>query len=98
LAELLAAAGERADRVTQTRSEPWAIRYLAAGRPTSVLPPAPLNPADGLKLANLLADRIDEVITAVLKGLDLSEAEYRRALDLTVKELRAAATNGWEPL
>jgi hypothetical protein len=98
LAELPVAPGEISDRVNPTAREPWAIRYLQAGRPTSVLAPAPLSPADQVKLAHLQADQVAGVIRAVLDGLNLSDEDFRRGMDLTVKELRAAAGQGWEPL
>jgi hypothetical protein len=98
LAELLAAAGDRADRVSDTRSASWAIGYLAASRPTSVLAPAPLNPADQLRLAHIQADQIVGVIRAVLNGLELTDADYTRGIDLAIKELRASSSQGWEPL
>ncbi|MGA3031597.1 MAG: hypothetical protein ABSE58_12860 [Candidatus Limnocylindrales bacterium] len=98
LRELLAAAQERSGRVNETRSEPWAIRYLQAGRPTSVLARAPSSPADGVKLAHLQADQIVGVIRAVLNGLDLSEEEWERGIKIAQDALRAAATQGWAPL
>ena len=98
LRELLVAAQGRSDRVNCTRSEPWAIGYLQAGRPTSVLAPAPLSAADQAKLAHIQADHMVGVIRAVLEGLNLSDADYTRGIDLAIKELRAASSQGWEPL
>jgi len=98
LAELLVEAHELSDRASETRSEPWAIRYLQAGRPTSVLARAPSSPADGVKLAHLQADQIVGVIRAVLNGLDLSEEEWERGIKIAQDALRAAATQGWAPL
>jgi hypothetical protein len=44
------------------------------------------------------ADQLVGVIRAVLEGLNLSDADYTRGIDLAIKELRAAASQGWEPL
>jgi hypothetical protein len=38
------------------------------------------------------------VLRAVLEGLNLSDADYIRGSDLAIKELRAASSQGWEPL
>jgi hypothetical protein len=57
-----------------------------------------LSPADQVKLAHIQGDQIVGVIRAVLHGLNLSDADYTRGIDLAIKELRAAAANGWEPL
>jgi hypothetical protein len=84
-----------ADHTDSTR---WALRYLEAGRPTSVLAPAPLSPADQAKLAYAQADQIVGVIRAVLEGLDVSDADYARGIDLARKALRASSAHGWEPL
>jgi hypothetical protein len=37
------------------------------------------------------------VLRAVLEGLNLSDADYTRGVDLAIKELRAAG-QGWDPL
>ena len=97
LRALLATAQDLSDRVTETR-EPWAIRYLEAGRPTSVMAQAPLNPQDAVKLAVLQADQVGNVIRAVLDGLKLSDDDFRRGIDLAIRELRANSRDGWEPL
>jgi hypothetical protein len=57
-----------------------------------------LSPADQIKLAHFQGDQIVGVIQAVLTGLNLSDADYTRGIDLVIKELRASAANGWEPL
>ncbi len=98
LRELLAAAQLRAERATETRSEPWAIAYLAAGRPTSVLAQPRVDPADAVKLVYLQADRLVAIIRAVLTGLDLSDADFKRGIAIAQQELRAASRDGWEPL
>jgi hypothetical protein len=54
--------------------------------------------ADQLKLAHSQADQIGGVIRAVLEGLKLSDEDYTRGIDLAIKELRAASSQGWEPL
>ncbi len=38
------------------------------------------------------------VLRAVLEGLDLSDEDYTRGVDLAMAALRAASANGWEPL
>jgi hypothetical protein len=38
------------------------------------------------------------VIRAVLEGLNLSDADYTRGVDLARNALRAASSQGWEPL
>ncbi len=96
--ELLAAAGEITERAAETRSEPWAIAYLQANRPTSVLAPAPLSPADQVKLADIQADQMVGVLRAVLEGLNLSDEGYTRGVDLAIEALRASSSQGWEPL
>jgi hypothetical protein len=57
-----------------------------------------MSPADQLKLASAQADQMAGVIRAVLKGLNLSDADYTRGIDLAIKELRAYSAQGWEPL
>ena len=84
-----------ADRLDSTR---WALRYLEASRPTSVLAAAPLSPVDKAKLAYAQADQMVGVLRAVLEGLDLSDADYTRGIDLAIKELQEASGQGWEPL
>jgi len=81
--ELLVAAGER---------------YLEASRPTSVLAAAPLSPGDKAKLAYAQADQMVSVLRAVLEGLNLSDADYTRGIDLAIEALRASSSQGWEPL
>jgi hypothetical protein len=76
----------------------WALRYLEASRPTSVFAPANLSAEDKTKMAYAQADQLVGVIRAVLEGLKLSDADYTRGIDLTIKELRAASAQGWEPL
>jgi hypothetical protein len=57
-----------------------------------------MSPADQVKLAEIQADQMAGVIRAVLKGLDLSDADHTRSIDLAIKELRAASSQGWDPL
>jgi hypothetical protein len=97
LRELLAAAQLRAERATETRSEPWAIAYLKTVRGFKP-PPPPMSPADQVKLAEIQADQMVGVIRAVLEGLKLSDADYTRGIDLAIRELRANSRDGWEPL
>jgi LmbE family N-acetylglucosaminyl deacetylase len=99
LAQVDALGAKVALAATDTRdSTRWALRYLEACRPSSVLAPAPLSPADQRKLASAQADHMVGVLRAVLEGLNLSDADYIRGSDLAIKELRAASSQGWEPL
>lgn len=91
-AKVALAASDTAD------STRWALRYLEACQPTSVLPPALLSPADQIKLAYAEADQMVGVVRAVLEGLKLSDADYTRGIDLARDALRASAAQGWEPL
>ena len=76
----------------------WALRYLEASRPTSVLAAAPLSAADQTKMVYAQADQMVGVLRAVLEGLNLSDADYTRGIDLAIKELQEASGQGWEPL
>jgi hypothetical protein len=76
----------------------WALRYLEACRPTTVLVAPALNPADQLKLASAQADEMAGVIRAVLDGLNLSDADFQRGIDIAINELRRVSAQGWEPL
>jgi hypothetical protein len=88
-------ARQAADRNDSTS---WALRYLEASRPTSVLASPPLSPVDKAKLASQEADQMVGVIRAVLDGLNLSDDDFRRGIDLAIRELRANSRDGWEPL
>jgi len=57
-----------------------------------------MSAADQLKLAHSQADQMAGVIRAVLEGLKLSDEDYTRGIDLAIKELRAASSQGWSPL
>ena len=57
---------QAADRNDTTR---WALRYLEACRPTSVLATAPLSAEDKTKMAYAQADQMVGVLRAVLEGL-----------------------------
>jgi hypothetical protein len=76
----------------------WALRYLEASRPTSVLATAPLSAEDKTKMVYAQADQMVGVLRAVLEGLKLSDEDYTRGIDLAIKELRASSAQGWEPL
>ena len=76
----------------------WALRYLEASRPTSVLASAPLSAEDKTKMVYAQADQMVGVIRAVLEGLNLSDADYTRGIDLAMDALRASSAQGWEPL
>jgi hypothetical protein len=98
-AQVDALAAKVAVAASDTRdSTRWALRYLEACRPLSALPPAPLSSADQLKLANAQADEMAGVVRAVLDGLHLSDADFRRGIDIAIEELRKASAQGWEPL
>jgi hypothetical protein len=75
-----------------------ALRYLEASRPTSIFAPAPLSAEDKTKIMYAQADQMVGVIRAVLDGLNLTDADYTRGIDLAIKELRASSAQGWEPL
>ena len=84
---------------TDTRdSTRWALRYLEACRPTSVLAPAPLSPADQAKISYAQADLVVHVIIAVLDGLGLSNEVWEQGCDIAMRELKAASEEGWSPL
>jgi hypothetical protein len=83
------------DRNDSTR---WALRYLEASRPTSVLATAPLSAEDKTKMVYAQADQMVGVLRAVLEGLNLTDADYTRGVDLAIAELRATSAQGWEPL
>jgi hypothetical protein len=84
---------------TDTRdSTRWALWYLEACRPLGVLPPAPLSPADQLKLAHAQADEMAGVVRAVLDGLKLSDADFDRGIAIAIDELTKASAQGWQPL
>ena len=76
----------------------WALRYLEASRPTSVLATAPLSAEDKTKMAYAQADQMVGVLRAVLEGLNLTDADYTRGVDLARTALRANSRDGWEPL
>jgi hypothetical protein len=57
-----------------------------------------MSQADRLKLAEAQADEMAGVIRAVLDGLNLSDADFERGIDLAMEALRAASAQGWEPL
>jgi hypothetical protein len=76
----------------------WALRYLEASRPTSVLASAPQSAQDKTKMVYVQADQLVGVLRAVLEGLKLSDEDYTRGVDLAIKELRANSRDGWESL
>jgi hypothetical protein len=78
-----------------------AIGWLQARRPGEVLGQVIVVPADAQGKARLLsaqADPMADVMNAVLDGLGLSDGGWERGRDIAVRELRAAAGQGWEPL
>ena len=76
----------------------WALRYLEAGRPTSVFLPAHPSAEEMTKMAYAQADQMVGVVRAVLEGLKLSDEDYRHGIDIAIKELRAASAQGWDLL
>jgi hypothetical protein len=76
----------------------WALRYLEAGRPTSIFVPAHPSAEDMTKMAYAQADQMVGVVRAVLEGLKLSDEDYTRGIDIAIKELRAASAQGWDLL
>ncbi len=104
-AELLRHAAEALDEVSQRARSPGAagaaIGWLQARRPGEVLGQVIVVPADAQGKARLLsaqADPMADGMSAVLDGLGLSEGGWERGRDIAVRELRAAAGQGWEPL
>ena len=94
-----ALAAKVAVAATDTRdSTRWALRYLEACRPTTVLVAPALNAADQLKLAAAQADGMAGVVRAVLDGLNLSDADFDRGIAIAIDELRKASAEGWQPL
>jgi hypothetical protein len=94
LAQVVAAAQ---DHGTEARSDQAALRYLESSR-LLVPSPAPLDPADQHKLTQELADLVAEVITSVLDGLGLSDADWERGRNLAMDALTAVTQEGWAPL
>jgi len=94
VAQLLAAALERA---TEARSDQAALRYLESSR-LLVPPPAPLDPAEQHKLTQELADMVAQLITTVLDGLGLSDADWERGRNLAMETVMAVTQEGWAPL
>lgn len=97
LRELLAAADERFDRLTDTRADRWAFRYLESSRRLGQIPPA-MSPTEQHKLADEQAEMLVGVIWAVLDGLGLSDDEWEKGRALAEKALREVADEGWSPL
>ena len=97
LRELLAAADERFDRLTDTRADRWAFRYLESSRRLGQIPPA-MSPTEQHKLADEQAEMLFGVIWAVLDGLGLSDDEWEKGRALAEKALREVADEGWSPL
>jgi hypothetical protein len=92
---------EALDALTASRAggDRWALRYLETSRPTRLLMGRePVSAADQAKLADAQADQIVGVIRAVVEGLNLSDADYQRGIDIAIETLRAVAAQGWEPL
>jgi hypothetical protein len=96
-----AAIREIADRAlvlepTRPSASRYALAYLASLSPRHLLYP-PTNPADLAKLADSQADMLVGVITAVLDGLGLPDAEWDRGSEIASEALRACTVPGWEP-
>src|ERR1035437_3417265 len=78
-AQVDALAAKLAVAASDTRdSTRWALRYLEACRPTTVVVAPALSSADQLKLANAQADEMAGGVRAVPDGLHLSDADFRR--------------------
>ena len=98
-AQVDALAAKVAVAASDTRdSTRWALRYLEACRPTTVLVAPALNAADQLKLAAAQADEMAGVVRAVLDGLNLSDADFDRGIAIAIDELRKTSAEGWQPL
>jgi hypothetical protein len=63
-----------------------------------VPPPAPLDPGEQAKLTQELADVVAQVITTVLDGLGLSNADWERGRNLAMEAVMAVTQEGWSPL
>ena len=74
----------------------YALAYLASLSPRHLMYPS-RDPADQAKIAYAQADMMVGVITAVLDGLGLSDADWQRGSDIASEALRACSTQGWEP-
>ena len=94
LAQVVAAAQGSA---TEARSDQAALRYLESSR-LLVPPPAPLDPGEQAKLTQELADVVAQVITTVLDGLGLSDADWERGRNLAMEAVMAVTQEGWVPL
>jgi hypothetical protein len=57
-----------------------------------------MSPAEQVKIAETQADLVVGVIRAMLDGIDITDEQHARAIEIRVKGLRAAAGQGWEPL
>jgi hypothetical protein len=99
LAQVDALGAKVALAVSDTRdSTRWALRYLEACRPTTVLVAPALNAADQLKITSAQADETAGVIRAVLDGLKLSDADFDRGITIAIDELKKVSAQGWQPL
>ena len=94
---LPSAATRYSEMVGNASSAGPALRYLESSR-LLVPPPAPLDPAEQRKLTADLADLVTHVITAVLDGLGLSDADWERGKKIAMEALMAATREGWSPL
>jgi hypothetical protein len=74
-----------------------AIRYLEAV-PGFKPPLPPMSQAELVKLAETQADRVANVIRAVLDGLSLSDEQFELGKSIAIERLRAVSTEGWRPL
>jgi hypothetical protein len=78
----------------------WALRYLDSGRPTQ-LPgqsQAGLSDSERAKLADAQADVVAGVITKVLDGMGLTDAQFEAGMEVAMKVLREASSAEWWPL
>jgi hypothetical protein len=79
------------------RSDDWAIRYLESSRSLGPTP-APLSPADQIKITSAQAEMVAHVITAVLDGLGLSDEVWYQGSEIAMRELAATTPEDWSPL
>jgi hypothetical protein len=91
---VLVSASEATERPLTDR---WAIRYLESSRGLGPAP-APLSPADQAKMSYAQAELMVGVTTKVLDGLNLSDADFVRGIDIAMEALKAASEEGWSPL
>jgi hypothetical protein len=75
----------------------WAIRYLESSRVLGP-PPAPMSPADQVRISYAQADLVVHLTTAVLEGIGVTDEVWQQGCDIAMNALKTAAEEGWSPL